>query len=234
MINLSSSARIMVITAHPDDEILGCGATINKWVNSGAEAFALILGTGIASRCGNDKTTLSKDIENLQKNAKESAEIIGYKTISFESFPDNRMDDANLLDIVQKIILYAEMIKPDIVFTHHHGDLNIDHRITFNAVITAFRPTRSCSADTILCFETPSSTEWNFPYYKNVFSPNIFVNIEDNINAKIMALNCYKSELCHAPHPRSQESIQAIAKRWGSVADLQYAEAFELIRTRIM
>jgi LmbE family N-acetylglucosaminyl deacetylase len=220
----------MVIAAHPDDEILGCGATVNKCTKNGAEVSALILSTGIASRgiCNKD------EIKKLRQNAKKAADIIGYKKIEFEDFPDNQMDSVCLLDVIKKINYHADMFKPNVIFTHHHGDLNIDHRVTFKAVITAFRPLSNCAVNAILCFETPSSTEWNFPYYKSVFSPNIFINVEENISDKVEALNCYESEIRTAPHPRSPELITAIARRWGSVIDLKYAEAFELIRTRIL
>ena len=234
MINLSNKDVIMVVAAHPDDEILGCGGTINKWTNQGAEAQALVLGTGMGARGDLDKASLDEAIAELRNNAKASAKIIGYKTVNFENFPDNRLDEVSLLDIVVKISAYAVVLRPTIVLTHHHGDLNLDHRLVYNAVITAFRPLKGCAVDTILSFETPSSTEWNFPYYKNTFSPNVFVNIENNLEAKLRALDCYESEIREAPHPRSPESIRAIAKRWGSVVNLQYAEAFELIRTSVL
>ena len=234
MINFAGGSKIMVIAAHPDDEVLGCGAAIHKLVDSGAEAHALILGTGLASRYEHKESIPGSAIDILRQNAKASAAIIGYKTLSFEDFPDNRMDSAALLDIIRTIDFYANKHKPDIIFTHHHSDLNIDHRITFNAVLTAFRPLISCSVNGIFCFETPSSTEWNFPYYRNTFSPNVFINVEDSMDIKINALKCYESEIRNAPHPRSPEIIGAIAKRWGSVAGFEYAEAFELVMSKVL
>ena len=234
MIDFSKESKIMVVAAHPDDEILGCGATVHKYTKNGVEAHALVLGTGVASRCEHNITDSINEIDNLRKDAKDSADIIGFKTISFEDFPDNKMDSVSLLDVVRKIEFYASKLKPSIILTHHHGDLNVDHRMTFNAVITAFRPLKGSSVNTILCFETPSSTEWNFPYYKNSYSPNVFIDIKNEINVKLKALECYKSEICQAPHPRSAESIQAIAQRWGNVAGFKYAEAFELIMSKLV
>jgi len=234
MTQLSSIRRILVLAAHPDDEILGCGATIRRLVGSGAEAHALVLGTGLAARRGTSNGFSSEELERLRTNARASADVIGFKTISFEDFPDNRMDSVDLLDVVQKINAYADKVLPDTVFTHHRADLNIDHRITYNAAITAFRPLEGCCVKQILCFETPSSTEWNFPYYHNAFSPNVFVNVESEIEEKIIALNCYETEVRAAPHPRSAESVRAIAQRWGSVAGFKSAEAFELILSKIL
>jgi len=141
------------------------------------------------------------------------------------------MDSVDLLDIVHVSSGHINRLRPEIILTHHHGDLNIDHRITFQAVITACRPLASCSVKTIICFETPSATEWSFPYYANAFSPNLFVDISVHIEDKLKAVGCYETELREAPHPRSPESLRAIAARWGSVIERPYAEAFELIRT---
>ncbi|MDD5136210.1 MAG: PIG-L family deacetylase, partial [Candidatus Omnitrophica bacterium] len=118
-------------------------------------------------------------------------------------------------------------IRPDIVYTHHYGDLNIDHRIAYKAVLTACRPVNGGSAREIYSFETPSSTEWNYP---NVFNPNVFIDITRTFSKKIEAIKHYKVELRGSPHPRSIESIDAIAKKWGSVSGLGCAEAFEAIR----
>lgn len=232
MIQINSSSKILVIAAHPDDEILGCGGCISNWSDMGAEAHALILAEGLTSRSDKQHEYMvsTSAIENLRKNAHDSADIIGYQSIYFEAFPDNRMDGVELLDIVQTVSTHIERLQPDMVLTHHHGDLNIDHRITFQAVITACRPLASCPVKTIISFETPSATEWNFPYHENTFSPNIFVDVTAHIDKKLAAMNCYETEVRHAPHPRSPESLRATAARWGSVIEKPYAEALELIR----
>jgi len=229
MININKDSRILTIAAHPDDEVLGCGGCVSKWSSFGATINALILAEGITSRGDKLNHTL-QGIELLRQNALASAETIGYKTIIFEDLPDNRMDSIDLLDVIKIVSNTIEKLNPDIILTHHHADLNIDHRITFQAVITACRPLKSCSVKTIISFEIPSATEWSFPYYANSFSPNIFVDITKHIDNKLNAVKCYKTETCMAPHPRSPESLRAIATRWGSVIERPYAEAFELIR----
>ena len=230
MIDIHRDSRILVVAAHPDDEILGCGGCISKWSAAGMEIHALLLAEGLTSRSVKPGNVLASDINMLRQNAHASAELIGYGSISFESFPDNRMDSVDLLDVVNTISGYIDNLQPDTVLTHHHGDLSLDHRITFQAVITACRPLSDCPVKTIISFETPSSTEWNFPYYLNVFSPNMFVDITEHIEKKINALNCYNTEIREAPHPRSPESLRAIAARWGSVIERPYAEALELVR----
>jgi len=125
---------------------------------------------------------------------------------------------------------YVNHLKPDIIYTHHYGDLNIDHRRTFEAVLTACRPVGEYSVREIYTFETPSSTEWNFNGKNNVFYPNVFVDIEDTIDDKLKAMACYQTELREYPHPRSLEALKIIASRWGTVVGKKYVEAFELIR----
>ena len=221
--------RVLVVAAHPDDEVLGCGGTVRKWSNLGAHVKALVLAQGVAARSGVPQEALPARIEELRSHAKESSMIIGYEGISFEDYPDNRMDSADLLDIVRSVERCVEDFRPHVVLTHHHGDLNIDHRICCQAVLTACRPLPGSPVCELLCFETPSSTEWGFPYYKNGFSPNCFIDISDTIEAKIDGMNCYKTEVRPSPHPRSPEQLYAIARRWGGVVGSEYAEAFEQV-----
>lgn len=232
MIEINNST-ILVVAAHPDDEVLGCGGSVRKWADAGAEVHALILAEGLTSRAPLRRDTPKYKIDALHEDAKKAADVVGYRSINFESFPDNRMDSVDLLDIIHVLDQYIEQIRPNVLLTHHHGDLNVDHRICFQAAITACRPLQGCPVQTILSFETPSATEWNFPYTKNVFSPNVFVNIVDQIEVKLAAMACYQSEIRKAPHPRAPESLRAIAQRWGSTVGYNYVEPFELIRTSV-
>ena len=222
-------SRILVVVAHPDDEILGCGATIRKCFEHGdsGDLYALVLAEGITSR--KEQANQNESVNTLRSNAVKAADIVGYKDIFFENFPDNRMDWIDLLDIVHKISEYVEDIKPRTIFTHHHGDLNVDHRQVYKAVITSCRPMQSSCVKEIYSFQIPSSTEWNFPYYRNSFSPNVFVNVEDTIEKKISAMACYESERREPPHPRSSESIRNVAAQWGSTVGLRYVEALETV-----
>lgn len=222
--------KVLVIAAHPDDEILGIGGTVKRHVDNGDLVNCVILGEGMTSRKDKRLDTRKIEINSLHEDAKKAAKIIGFEQIYFESLPDNRFDSIDLLDIIKIIERYIERLKPNIVYTHHHGDRNIDHRLTFDAVLTACRPVGDYSVKEIYAFETPSSTEWDFSYGSNSFVPNIFVDIENTLQDKLNAMACYKTELKEYPHPRSLEALEIIAARWGTVIGKRYVEAFELIR----
>lgn len=222
--------NVLTIAAHPDDEILGAGATIRRFTSKGVIANAIILGEGLTSRKAKPSDTLPKELETLRGCTLDAAKIIGYTQVEFFNFPDNRFDGVDLLEIIKAVSACIEKYRPDTIFTQHYGDLNIDHARTFQAVLTACRPVQNCPVQEIYCFETPSSTEWNFQYGDASFKPNFFVDVSDTIEQKLDAMSCYTTETAQFPHPRSRKALGAIAQRWGSVVGCAYAEAFELIR----
>jgi LmbE family N-acetylglucosaminyl deacetylase len=224
-------SSILIVVAHPDDEVLGCGGTIAKHALQACDIRCLILGEGITSRYTQQKKVIQEELRHLKLEAEQSAEILGIKKIIFKNFPDNRFDTVPLLTIVKAVEEIKEQIKPDVIYTHHQGDLNIDHQMTFKAVLTACRPTKDETVKEIYSFEVPSSTEWNSPNTRNYFMPNVFVDITETFDKKIEALQAYKSEIREYPHPRSPEAVRAIAMRWGSTVGYEAAEAFELIRS---
>lgn len=220
--------KILIIAAHPDDETLGCGGTISRLVSEGAKAYTLILGEGITSRDEKrNRDKRNEEIQKLKQQIEKANELIGVSKIFSFDFPDNRFDSIPLLDIVKKIEEIKKQVKPDVIFTHFKNDLNIDHKKTYESVITATRPLKNETVKTIYSFEVLSSTEWNYP---TTFSPNVFFDITKTIDKKIAAMKCYKNELRSFPHPRSIETIESNAKTWGSKIGCGFAEAFELIR----
>ncbi len=220
--------HILVVAAHPDDEILGCGGTIARLIKKEYEAHLMILGEGVTSRDEKrEKLRRKKEIEALKQQVRKANDLIGVNKIFTYDFPDNRFDEVPLLDIIKVIEKIKVKIRPDIVYTHHKNDLNVDHQITFNAVLTACRPLKGETVKEIYSFEVPSSTEWNYPY---TFSPNVYIDISSTLDQKIKALGVYETEVRKFPHPRSKESVKNIAKRWGSIVGLDYAEVFEVIR----
>ena len=221
--------NILVIAAHPDDELLGEGATIRKLVNGGADARAVILAEGLTSRATSREESDLSELSELQRDAKAASLDIGYSSIDFCGLPDNRMDGVDLLDIVKTVSRYIDEYEPDTIFTHHHGDLNIDHRRACEAVLTACRPVGKIGVERIYSFETPSSTEWNYAYAES-FCPNVYFDVSDTLEAKIRGMGRYRSEGAPAPHPRSGESLRALAAYRGSNVGAKYAEAFRLLR----
>ena len=223
-------SRVFVIAAHPDDEILGVGGTVVKHVNKGDEVYALVLGEGQTSRWQKREMADAEVLKSLHEDSYKSAKVIGFKEIFFESLPDNRFDSVTLLDVVKIIEKYIEDLKPDIIYTHHSGDLNVDHRVTHQAVLTASRPFGDYSVRQIYGFQTVSATEWNFGSRENAFYPQKFVDITDTFEVKCNAMKEYKSELREFPHPRSLKMLKSVAEVWGATVGLEKAEAFEVIR----
>ncbi len=212
-----------------DDEVLGCGGTILKHIDNGDRVSILILGEGVTSRDKiRDVNERERELYKLKIKAKKVGKYLGVNMVYTNDYPDNRFDTIPFLDIVKTIEEIKNVNEPDVIYTHYCNDLNIDHRITYQAVITATRPVKDETVKEIYSFEIPSSTEWTFG--SNGFSPNTFIDISNYIDNKIEAFKIYESEIRESPHPRSPEVIRAKAKVCGSVCGYNYAEAFILIR----
>lgn len=234
MIESLKNKRIMVIVAHPDDELLGLGATMHKLINEyGIKTHVVILGEGITSR--SDSRDVKKWEEELsihKKNIENAQKAIGYHSVSIYDFPDNRFDTVALLDIIKVIEKEKIDFAPEVIFTHHGGDLNIDHQRTFDGVMTACRPMSHEGVKTIITFETASGTEWRASTDPRQFIPNLFVTVSsDNIEAKIAGMECYEFESRKYPHPRSPEALRIQSQRWGVAVGTDYAEAFSIVRS---
>ena len=218
--------KILIVVAHPDDEVLGCFGTVAKMVKQGAEAYTLILSNGKTSRDEFEEN----EIATLKQEMLEANNVINIKNVFQLDFPDNSFDSVSLLEITKAIEKIKSDIKPNIIFTHHFGDMNIDHQITYQAVLTATRPMCDECVKQIYSMEIPSSTEWNSYNKNNIFVPNVFVDISQTINLKIQAMEKYKSELRAYPHPRSLEFIKELAKTNGIKQGIGYCEQFALVR----
>ena len=220
--------HVLVIAAHPDDEVLGCGGTIARLVRDGVRCDCLILGEGLSARNGN------RDIDDelrlaLSVGRKKAEEILGFQENIWLDLPDNQFDTVPLLDIIRKVEKTIHELTPDTIFTHSATDVNKDHNLVHEAVITATRPTMDCPVRSLYAFEIPSSTEWGFGH-GGVFNPDVFFNIEDTIDVKVQAMDAYVSEVRKFPHPRSATLLRALSQVRGSAAGFHHAEAYETIR----
>lgn len=216
---------VLVVAAHADDEVLGCGGTIVRHVAEGDVVYVVFMADGESSRVGVGSTALA-----IRNFAAESAkEILGVKENFYLSLPDNSMDSIPLIDVVQQLESIIQKLKPNIVYTHHYGDLNIDHRITHQAVLTACRPQPGTSVKEIYAFEVMSSTEWAHQS-KEPFTPNYFVDISPALQVKLNALEAYASEMREPPHSRSVEHLSILARHRGHCVGVPAAEAFVALR----
>lgn len=220
---------ILILAAHPDDEVLGCGGTIAKLADQGATVNVAFLADGVFSRSGGIETHQAELIARRAASQK-ACNILGVNCVYFGEFPDNRMDTIALLDIIKPIEALIAKYQPNTVFTHHSGDVNIDHQCIHEAVVTACRPQRGNPVKTLLCFEIPSSTEWQLPGSAPIFAPNWFIDISDTLNRKLAALNAYATELRDWPHPRSMQGVESLARWRGATVGVAAAEAFTLGR----
>lgn len=221
--------RVLAVAAHPDDEVLGAGATLARHARAGDTVDIVICAQGLLSR---ERTADEiAQLLKLKDNARDAARRLGARPPTFLDFPDNAMDSVPLLDVVKRVEAVVGDLQPEVVYTHHPGDLNIDHQITCRAVLTACRPLPGSAVRAIHAWETLSATEWAPPQLGSPFLPNHFVDVEATLGAKLDALACYAGELRPFPHPRSAEGVRHLAGLRGSTAGFVAAEAFATLRS---
>lgn len=221
--------RVLVVAAHPDDELLGCGGSIARMVGQGSVVSVLIVGEGITSRRGEAAGALNDQLAALAASTRRACGILGVSSVDMLGLPDNRLDTLPQLDINQAVEAVVERVRPDLVMTHHHGNLNVDHRRVHEAVVTATRPMPGGLDTAQLFFETVSSTEWQTPG-RAPFLPSYFVDISATLERKIEALACYETEMRDWPHARSLEAVRALARWRGASVGRAAAEAFAVGR----
>jgi LmbE family N-acetylglucosaminyl deacetylase len=222
--------KVLVVAAHPDDEIIGLGGTLQKHIKNGEDVEVLILGDGKTSRDKSYKAIKSDLKEKSLSETEKALKILGVKKFHREFLPDNRFDNLVLLDIVKIVSDYIKNYLPTIIYTHHYGDLNVDHQLTSEAVIISTRPIEYPQLKELRMFETLSSTEMAGARYTHTFIPNLFVNIENELGDKLKAMGCYASELRDFPHPRSLKAIEYNAYVWGAKNNQRAVEPFYIFR----
>ena len=213
------SKNVLVIAAHPDDEILGSGGTIKKLVNSGYRVISVIVAKG-----------RKEEEHRIKPSILKANKQVGVEEVLFLEFPNLLLETKPLHEITKSIEALLDKYDPSIIFTHHYGDTNRDHQILFQAVLTAARPLPGKRRVEILCFEIVSSSEWSQHTNDKEFKPNYFVDITDTMDEKIKSLKHYDVEMRPFPHPRSYEGVQYLARVRGMTVGVEFAEAFEIIR----
>lgn len=226
-----STRPVLVVAAHPDDEVLGCGGTVPQLAAAGREVHVAILGEGVTSRYAARESADSELLDDLHADSRRACETMGAAEVHLFGLPDNRFDTVAALDVVKIVEELVDGIGPEIVFTQHGGDLNVDHGVVFRAVLAATRPMAGHPVRRVYGYEVASSTEWAFGQFEPVFRPNTFVDVAETLETKVAAMECYRSERRAFPHPRSPEGLRAAARRWGTAVGLEAAEAFQLVRS---
>ncbi len=216
--------NVLVLAAHPDDELLGVGATVARHAAAGDTVTAVVVSEGASARYEDGAAEVLRDC------GRAAAAVLGVKEIRFLGMRDQHLDAGPILEVIQPIERVVDELRPDLVYTHHFGDLNRDHRIVAEAVMVACRPAGPHYPAKVLMFETPSATEWSWPDPSMQFVPNHFVDVSRTIEAKLKAMACYKTEVRPAPHPRSLEALRARAQYWGQIVHAAYAEPFVVAR----
>jgi LmbE family N-acetylglucosaminyl deacetylase len=211
--------RVLVIAAHPDDEVLGCGGTVARHARHGDAVTSVIVCEGESLRYGPDGV-------GQRSQALSAAEVLGVRDLRWLAFPDQRLDTIPLTDVIGCLEEVVREVRPEIVYGQFGGDINRDHQLLFQALLVATRPTEDFIRN-VYAFDTASSTEWAYP---RTFAPDTWVEITDTLDAKVRAMACYRSELRPYPHPRSLEALEHRARAWGAQACLPAAEVFMTVR----
>ena len=212
--------RILVIAAHPDDEVSGCGGTMALHIRAGDRVTCIIV-------CEAESLRYGKKSVGMRLHMKNAAKKLGVSDVRLLEFPDQKLDTFTLTEIISPLEKIVKEVKPNIVYTHHANDINLDHQLLFKAVAVATRPTEKF-IETVYSFDAASSTEWAYP---RTFVPDTWVDISKTLDIKLAAFSCYKSEVRNYPHPRSLKSLQYRAKFWGNQVCVDAAEPFMTVRT---
>lgn len=217
--------RVLVVAAHPDDEILGVGGTVARRVIEGDTLALAVMCEGISARYAPERS------HEVLAQSRRAAAILGVSTVIQRELPDQRLDTLPILEVIREVEAVIAEFRPEVVYTHFGGDVNRDHRILSEAVMVATRPYATPSVREVLQFETPSATEWGTSHLWPIFEPTVFVDIAATLERKIEAFLSYTAEVRPSPHPRSPDALRNRAAHWGSLVNKPAAEPFALVRS---
>ncbi|MDQ2751007.1 MAG: PIG-L family deacetylase [Actinomycetota bacterium] len=216
--------KVLVVAAHPDDELLGPGATLARHATRGDEVHAVILSDGATSRYPDPMVGV------LCESAQRAAQVLGLTSVSVQALPDQRLDTLPLVELTHVVESFVDQVGPDLLYTHFPGDVNSDHAVVARATWIACRPYVVPRLQRFAVYETPSSTEWAWPLDGGAFQPGLFVDVTETLDVKLEAMACYDSEVRDYPHPRSLRALSERAAYWGSRVGRSAAEPFHVLR----
>lgn len=215
--------KILIVAPHADDEILGVGGTIARYIDNGNDVYVCIATRGDPSMFPNDM------LKKLRSEVIDAHRYLGIKETFFLDFPAVILSEIPKHQLNNKIKDIVVHVKPQIVYIPHFGDMHLDHYLVSQSTMVAVRPIEDRVLE-IYSYETLSETEWNIPHVSNVFIPNTYVDVSDYLDKKITAMSFFTTQLASFPHPRSLEAIKSLAKLRGSTVGVDAAEAFCMIR----
>lgn len=216
--------NILVIAPHPDDEVLGCGGAIVKYVSEGHDVYVAVVTKGC------EPLFPESQVQQVRNECMEADRLLGVKQTIFMDFPASMLESVSRYEFNGAFLRLIHDTKPDIVFIPHRGDMQIDHKMTVDAAMVALRPKYDHIVKKIYAYETLSETGWDIPNTVNEFIPTCYIDISDVLESKLEAINMFKSQISDFPNARSLETIKALAQYRGSMMNLKAAEAFMLIR----
>lgn len=217
--------KVIVISAHPDDEIIGCGGTLLKHVNNGDEVSWLIITNVLES-----KGFTKQRVDSRQQEIATVQNLMNFKHVIKFDFPTMSLDSSSLNELIPKISEVFNELNPEVIYVMNRSDAHSDHRITFEAVLACTKSFRYPFIKSVLMYECISETEFAPALPEKVFQPNYFVDVTDFFEKKIDIMKVYESELSEHPFPRSIRNIEALATFRGASVGVEYAEAFQLIK----
>lgn len=218
-------SNVLVVAAHPDDEVLGVGGTIARLLKQQANVTVLVVTDGSSTQYAGDQAASERKDQALQ----DACKTMGVTNVVHWQYPDMKLDTVPHVELNSAFEQLIRERQFDSIFTHHHGDINLDHRIIYHSVLVAARPQPGQSLKSIFTYYVNSSTEWGARRQDSLFFPNTYVDITATIETKLAALRCYADELREHPHPRSEQSVRDRAAVFGSEVGVPYAEAFQLV-----
>lgn len=224
--------NVLVFAPHPDDEVLGCGGTIARYIKEGNDVYVCVVTSGFPPIYEKDyRLAQEKGWPHVQyPDIMKAHRLLGIKETFFLQFPTVMLETVPRHELNGKVGELVQRLKPEVVFIPHFGDMQRDHTIVSEAVMVAVRPKYDGTVRYVYSYETLSETEWNIPHAANAFIPNTFVDIEPYLENKKKAMSCFTTQICEFPNPRSIEAVEALAKLRGSTMGAKAAEAFALIR----